>query len=316
MDFLSEVFLRLRVNGGIYFTTDFTGGWGVHVPPDQQTIRFHLVVHGNCWVTVDDDAHEPTLLREGEFVLIPHGAGQQLLSARQAPSLALEKIVSSDNPSSDGVLHHRAMGSGADCRLVCGFCHFDHHVSHPLFHGLPSMVVLNAKTIGQLPWLADAIRLTTIEANRSDQGVRAIISRLIEILFMQAIRMQTQLHADQGNPFIRAILDPQLSLALKAIHEELDRDWTLTSLAKRAHMSRTQFARRFKDTLQQTPIQYLINWRLSTARQLLRVTELAITDIAFRSGYRSVPSFTRRFKKRFNITPAAYRRAGQVETAA
>ena len=76
------------------------------------------------------------------------------------------------------------------------------------------MIVLNSQTIGQLPWLVDAIRLTTIEANRSGQGVRAII-------------------------------DPQLAPALEAIHEELDRDWTLTSLAKTARMSRTQFARRF-----------------------------------------------------------------------
>lgn len=313
MDLLSDVFSRLRLSGDLYFTTDFAGGWGVHIPPEQQTIRFHLVVHGQCWVTVDG-ANEPTSLREGEFVLIPHGAGQQLLSARHAPSLALEKIVSSDNPASDGVLRHRAMGSGTDCRLVCGFCHFDHHVSHPLFRGLPSMIVLNTQTTGQLPWLADAIRLTTIEANRSGQGVRAIISRLIEILFMQAIRAQTHLPAGLGNPFMRAMVDPQLAPALEAIHEEPDRDWTLTSLAKTARMSRTQFARRFRDTLDQTPIQYLIDWRLSTARQLLRDTDLAIADIAFRSGYRSVPSFTRRFKERFDITPAAYRRAGHLST--
>lgn len=81
-------------------------------------------------------------------------------------------------------------------------------------------------------------------------------------------------------------------------------------------MSRTQFARRFKDTLDQTPIQYLIDWRFATARQLLRDTDLPIADIAFRAGYRSVPSFTHRFKKRFDVTPAAYRRAGQVGSPA
>ncbi len=172
------------------------------------------------------------------------------------------------------------------------------------------MIVLNTQTIGQLPFPVEAIRLTTIEADRSGQGVHAIIGRLMEILFMQAIRTQTHLPAGLGNPFLRAIVDPQLARALKAIHEEPSRDWTLTSLAKAARMSRTQFARRFKDTLDQTPIQYLIDWRLSTARQLLRDTDLTIADIAFRSGYRSVPSFTRRFKERFDITPAAYRRTG------
>ena len=245
MDLLSDVFSRLRLSGDLYFTTDFAGCWGVHIPAERQAIRFHLVVHGQCWITVDG-ANESTILREGEFVLIPHGAGQQLLSAPGAPSQALEEIVGSDNPTPDGVLHYRSTGSGTDCRLVCGFCHFDHHVSHPLFQGLPSMIVLRTQTIGQLPWLVDAIRLTTIEANRSGQGVHAIISRLIEILFMQAIRTETHSPTGPGNPFMRAIVDPQLARALKAIHEELDRDWTLTSLAKTARMSRTQFARRFK----------------------------------------------------------------------
>lgn len=99
------------------------------------------------------------------------------------------------------------------------------------------MIVLNTQSIGQLPWLADAIRLTTVEANRGGQGVRAIISRLVEILFMQAIRAQAHLPAGLGNPFMRAIVDPQLAPALEAIHAELDRDWTLTSLAKTAHVA-------------------------------------------------------------------------------
>jgi AraC family transcriptional regulator, alkane utilization regulator len=311
MDFLSDVFSRLRLRGDFYFTTDFAGGWGVHIPPESRAIRFHLVVEGQCWVEVDR-VDEPVHLREGEFVLIPHGAGQRLLSAPDAPSLALGEIGQRDDPGPDGVFRHRGEGPGADCRLVCGFCQFDHDVGHPLFHGLPSMIVLNRQTIGQLPWLADAIRLTTIEANRRGQGLRAIISRLIEILFIQAIRAHTDSSAGIGNPFVRAIDDPQLASALKAIHGEPDRSWTLTSLARAARMSRTRFARRFKDTLGQTPMQYLTDWRLSTARQLLRDSELSIADIAFRSGYRSVPSFTRRFKERFGITPAAYRRAGIV----
>ncbi len=91
MDLLSDVFSRLRLSGDLYFTTDFAGGWGVHIPPDQQAIRFHLVVHGECWVKVDG-ADEPTMLREGEFVLIPHGAGQHCSSSR-APGRATAAVI-------------------------------------------------------------------------------------------------------------------------------------------------------------------------------------------------------------------------------
>ncbi len=155
-----------------------------------------------------------------------------------------------------------------------------------------------------------------MEANLGDPGMRSIISRLIEILLMQGVRTQTSPSADTGNPFVLAILDRQLGPALQAIHEQLDHDWTISALAGVAQMSRTQFARRFKDVLQQTPIQYLINWRLQSARQLLRESDLNVAEIAFRVGYQSLPSFSRRFKERFGVAPAAYRRQSDpAETA-
>ncbi len=312
MDLLSDVFSRLRLRGDVYFTTDFSGRWGVQVPPDRRTIRFHLVIQGQCWVTVDGES-EPTLLREGEFALIPHGAGQRLSSSPKGNAVALENLITTDNPNREGVLRHGTRGSGGQCRLVCGFCRFDDEASHPLFFGLPAMIHLNVDAVGKSPWLADAIRVTTLEANLGDPGMRSIISRLIEILFMQGVRTQTSPSADTGNPFMLAILDRQLSRALQAIHEQPDRDWTLSSLAGVAQMSRTQFARRFKDVLQQTPIQYLINWRLQSARQLLKESDLNVAEVAFRLGYQSLPSFSRRFKERFGVAPAAYRR--QSDTA-
>ncbi len=312
MDLLSDVFSRLRLRGDVYFTTDFSGRWGVQIPSDQRTIRFHLVIHGQCWVTVDGES-EPTLLKEREFALIPHGAGQRLSSSPEGNTVALENLITTDNPDREGVLRYSTRGSGGRCRLVCGFCRFDGETSHPLFFGLPAMIHLNVGAVGKSPWLADAVRVTTLEANLGDPGMRSIISRLIEILFMQGVRTQTSPSADTGNPFMLAILDRQLHPALQAIHEQLDRDWTLSDLAGVARMSRTQFARRFKDVLQQTPIQYLTNWRLQSARQLLKESDLNVAEIAFRSGYQSLPSFSRRFKERFGVTPAAYRR--QSDTA-
>ncbi len=307
MDLLSDVFSRFRLRGDVYFTTDFSGRWGVHVPADRRSIRFHLVIQGQCWVAVDGQS-EPTLLREGEYALIPHGAGQRLSSSPQARTVALESLITADNPNREGVLLHNGRGSEGRCRVVCGFCRFDDEANHPLFIGLPAMIHLNVDAVGKSPWLGEAIRVTTMEANLGDPGKLAIISRLIEILFMQGVRTQTGPEADTGNPFLRAIQDRQLGPALQAIHERLDHDWTISALAGVAQMSRTQFARRFKDVLQQTPIHYLINWRLQSARQLLRESDLNVAEIAFRVGYQSLPSFSRRFKERFGVAPATYRR--------
>jgi len=73
-------------------------------------------------------------------------------------------------------------------------------------------------------------------------------------------------------------------------------------------MSRGRFAQRFKAVLGQSPMQYLTDWRLQKAKHLLKETNLSIAEVGFRSGYQSLPSFTRRFGKQFGITPAAFRK--------
>ena len=66
----------------LYFTTDFAGGWGVHIPPEQQTIRFHLVVHGQCWVTVDG-AEDSIVLRSGTDCRLVCGRGGRAAESLQ-----------------------------------------------------------------------------------------------------------------------------------------------------------------------------------------------------------------------------------------
>ncbi len=307
MDLLSDVFSSLRLRGDLYFLTEFSGKWGVTIPPDRRTIRFHLVAQGQCWVVVDGST-EPVLLNEGDFALIPHGATQTLSSVPEQDPIHLADLMSDGNPGTDGVLRYGSRDGGQQCRLVCGFCSFDEHLNHPLFLGLPPIIILGVQSTGDSPWLAEAIRVTTMEANLADVGMRDIISRLIEVLFIQAIRHQLRMSSNDGNPFLIAITDKKLLPAIQAMHGHFESDWTISRLAEISGMSRTQFARRFRDVLDQTPMQYLTDWRLQKARQWLKETDSSVADIGLRSGYQSLPSFTRRFTERFGVSPAAFRR--------
>ena len=307
MDLLSDVFSSLRLSGDLYFRTEFSGDWGETIPPDRRTIRFHLVARGHCWVAVDGTT-EPVLLNEGDFALIPHGASQTLSSAPEQDPVHLADLMNDDNPDSDGVLRYGSRDHGPQCRLVCGFCSFDEQLNHPLFLGLPPIIILGAQSTGDSPWLAEAVRVTTMEANLADVGMRDIISRLIEVLFIQGIRHQLRSSSSDGNPFLMTITDKKLRAAIHTMHEHFEDDWTISRLAETAGMSRTQFARRFKDVLNQTPMQYLTDWRLQKARQWLKQTGSSVAEIGLRSGYQSLPSFTRRFAERFGVSPAAFRR--------
>lgn len=277
------------------------------VPAERGTVRFHLVLQGGCWVSVDDST-EPFRLNEGDVALIPHGAAQTLSSAPGQELLPLADLMDDGKAHAGGVLRYGTRDEGTHCRLVCGFCSFDDHLKHPMFRGLPPLLVVGVRSTGNAPWLAEAIRVTTMEANLADVGMRDILGRLIEVLFIQAVRHELRTPSTESNAFLVAITDAQLAPAIRAVHERLEEHWTITRLARTAAMSRTQFAHRFKEVLDQTPMQYLTDWRLQKARQWLKDTELSVADVAQRCGYQSVPSFTRRFTERFGVSPAAFRR--------
>ena len=308
MDVLTDVLSILRLRGEMYFRTEFYGTWGVTLPADRNTIRFHLVVQGQCWISVAGD-NEPILLREGDFALVPHGAEQTLSDSPDSERVSLESLLNSGSLGHDRVLRHGGGESKQRARLVCGFCSFDSGLSHPLFFDLPPILVMGRHFTGSSPWLAEAVRVITMESDLDGIGGSAVMSRLVEVLFIQSIRHQFDTKSNPGIPYLVAITDTRLKYAIEAMHAHPEREWTLSRLAALSSMSRGRFAQRFKEVLGRSPMNYLTGWRLQKARRMLKETDLNIAEVGFRSGYQSLPSFTRRFGKQFGISPAAFRRS-------
>lgn len=98
-----------------------------------------------------------------------------------------------------------------------------------------------------------------------------------------------------------------MASALTAIHEDPAHPWTIESAAKEASLSRSGFARKFKDMLGMGFFDYLTRLRMRKARELLRNSPLAISRIAERVGYQSDLSFVKAFKRLHGVTPRAYR---------
>ena len=307
MDILTDVLSILRLRGQMYFRTEFDGTWGVTLPAYRYTIRFHLVVHGQCWISVDGE-NEPLLLQEGDFALVPHGAAQTLSDSPDSDTVSLETLLHAGTLGDDRVLRHGTGESKQQARLVCGFCSFDEGLNHPLFFGLPAILVMGRHFTGKSPWLAEAVRVITMEADLDGMGGSAVMSRLMEVLFIQGIRHHCDTKSNPSIPYLIAITDNKLKFAIEAMHEHPEREWNLSQLAELSSMSRGRFAQRFKEVLGQSPMHYLTGWRLQKARRMLKETDLNIAEVGFRSGYQSLPSFTRRFGKQFGISPAAFRK--------
>ncbi len=88
----------------------------------------------------------------------------------------------------------------------------------------------------------------------------------------------------------------------------LDKPHTVTSLARRAHMSGRTFARRFVEETGRTPMQWVTDQRVLFARRLLEETELDIDSIAEQAGFGNATLLRHHFRRIIGVTPSDYRR--------
>lgn len=103
---------------------------------------------------------------------------------------------------------------------------------------------------------------------------------------------------------------------LDHIRKNYSHEISLGELASLSHMSPNYFCRYFKRMTGQTPIEYLITYRLEAACYALRNTDLTVTDIAFACGFNDVSHFVKSFRRAYGTPPKSYRMGLWEETKA
>ena len=119
---------------------------------------------------------------------------------------------------------------------------------------------------------------------------------------------------ERNKGWLRTIFDPQMGAALSAIHDRVNTPWTVESLAEAAGMSRSAFAARFKELLGQTPLEYVTEWRMQKAMQLLQQRDKKLIDVARLVGYESDAAFSKAFKRVVGANPGEYLKRGLKAT--
>src|SRR5438477_3077732 len=133
---------------------------------------------------------------------------------------------------------------------------------------------------------------------------------IAEVLFIQVLRAHIASGPEHNKGWLRAIFDPQIGAALSAIHDRVNTPWTVESLAEAAGMSRSAFAARFKELLGQTPLEYVTQWRMQKAIQLLERRDKKLPEVARLVGYESDAAFSKAFKRVVRANPGEYLRRG------
>ncbi len=251
---------------------------------------------------------EPIHLEPGDLILIPHGAEHVLTDVPDAVCRTVDEVVKAAGFTGRGALVFGGEDGGAPTRLICGHFEFEDGLDHALLSQLPPAILVRWDDQVRGSPLEDAFRFIAREVQEARPGYEAVISRLSEVLFVQAVRFWAD-HRQPDQGLLSALRDPGLGAALSAIHETPEKRWTLELLGRTAAMSRTNFAERFRDAVGETPVQYLTNWRLLNARQLLTESRLSLDRIAERVGYESAASFSRAFKRNVGTSPGSYRRS-------
>ncbi len=311
-DALSQILDVLQMRGAIYFHTDFTSPWGVGVPEYSNVARFHMVMRGNCVVTIEG-VDDPLHLSTGDLVVIPHGVAHVLSDIPDREADELDFVLSESGYNGMGALVYGGQDQFGACKLFCGHFEFEEGATHPLLAGLPQVIHLPNTQTMNAEWLDSVIRFVSAEVMGEKAGADAIVHRLTEIIFIQTVRAFVDSVGDEAGS-LAGILDPQISRSLNAVHTNPEGKWTVQSMAEVAGMSRTVFAERFNEFIGMTPHNYVTHWRMQIAHQRLAKSSDSIIVIAEAVGYGSEAAFTRAFKNQFNVTPGIFRREAKSAT--
>jgi AraC-like DNA-binding protein len=319
MDALSDVLRVVRLTGAVYLDGALSSPWSIIVPADsphcaaylpasERMISFHLITDGACLAMLPHDPGSAVRLTAGDVIVVPQGETHVLASASGLEPELMAPLLATQMQAAPGDVMTLAHGGGGTVtRMICGFLSAQDIIRNPLLSALPRLFKVGMRGSGGA-WLESSLRFATEEAVSARAGGAAVLAKLAELLFVEAVRRYVDTMPDDRKGWLAGLRDRRVARALTSLHARPAHPWTVEALARQAGMSRSAFAERFVDLLGFPPMQYLAQWRLQLAAQQLRHAERPLGAIAEAVGYESEAAFSRAFKREFGVPPATWRR--------
>ena len=299
-DPLSEVISLLRPRAPYSKLVEISGPFRVR-REDVDEVFYCMVLSGRACVEVDGTP--PLTLGTGDFVLIPAVAAFTVSSLDPTPPPGL---LSHPVPGEDGIVRIGSSERPAEVQLLIGHCSFASPDAELLVSLLPDLVVVHGE--GRLATLAALVR----DEARADRPARdVVVEHLLQVLLIEAFRSTTQPDATSG--LLRGLADERIGPALRAMHATPDHPWTVPELAKEAGLSRSAFFTRFNRIVGVAPMGYLLNWRMTLAKHMLRSGRHGIAEVSGKIGYGSASAFSTAFARHVGYPPARYAKASAAE---
>ncbi len=315
MDALSELLRAVRFTGGLFLEANFRAPWcvrsqvapqdiGPQFPTAGSLVAFHYILNGRVQVRLGTEL--PRTAGPGKIILLAHNDPHFLGSdVRLQPMEAGPMIRKAEAHALARIDYGK--GRQVKNRFVCGYLATTMR-QHPLLTALPALLVADLRGRPCAEWAASSFRYAAREHASHRPGSQEILSRLSEMLFVEAVRDHIAALPGNATGWLAALRDPALSRALGALHANPAQPWTTDALAKSACLSRSAFAEKFTATAGLPPMSYLTRWRMLLAGQRLRETSETIAQIAGAVGYESESTFSRAFTREMGVAPGIWRK--------
>ena len=291
-DPLTQVIGLLRPSASFSKLVTATGCWAVR-PPETGPF-YAALLDGNCELLLAGRA--PARLGRGDFILVPAAHDFTVTSLVAPPGGRVTEPIEVH----PGVFH-LGEPSAPDTQMLVGHCAFGSDDAALLVSLLPDMVVVRGERR-----LTTLVELLSEEARAGRPGRDVVLARLLEVLLIEAFRATAAPAAAPG--LLRGLADERLAAALRRMHGEPTRAWTVGALAKEAALSRSTFFGRFRREVGVAPMEHLLGWRMAMAKDMLRGDGVSVGEVARRVGYTSSSTFSVAFSRQVGTSPTLYAR--------
>jgi AraC-like DNA-binding protein len=326
MDVLSDVLSAVRLTGAIFYDNHFrlpfvgaspaTSLIASKVMPEaEHVIGFHALLSGTAWVALADDPASAIRVEAGDVVILPMGDANILssepgLSAEADPSL-YERPVDQPLP----LIYLEEGGGPEHAHAICGYLGCDARPFNPLLETLPRLFRAEMSAASQ-GWLGEMLRVAAEESELGGAGYETMLARLAEAMFVEVVRKHIARLPEDSTGWLSALRDRHVGQALRLIHGQPARDWSLDALARETGLSRSVFAERFSHYVGVAPMQYLARWRMQLAARRLATPGVSVAQAGAEVGYESEAAFSRAFKRHVGVAPSGWRTGRQGPQAA
>lgn len=307
MDPLSDLLQGVRARTAAFCRTIWDPPWALLIA-DEAALALVTALRGHVWIV--PDGADPVLIRTGDVAI---AKGPRLYTIGDDPGTVPEIIVKPGNRLTDTTgtditdaftLGPRTTGSSlAGSTIVAsGTYQIDNDVTGRLLKALPDVVVVSSENSQN-----EIIDLLAKEVGTAGPGQQVVLDRLLDIALVATLRAWFARSDTEAPGWYRAQYDELVGPALRAIHEDPARRWTVAGLAERAGGSRSALARRFTALVGEPPLTYLTGWRMALAADLLQASDLTIEAIAHRVGYANAFALSVAFTRTRGLSPSRYR---------